>query len=159
MKRKAEDDGEGSKKARAEAELRGAKRDSDDWEQMAKRIKEGSEKRAEERCHPGTGMDVSISEVMAVLREEGEVWENSEGEHYYDAISGELMDKDLVEAARKVEMETFKKYGVCEKRTTKECWERTGKAPIGVKRVDTNKGDAENPEYRRRLVAKEIEVR
>ncbi len=48
---------------------------------------------------------------------------------YYDAISGELMIKELVDAARKVEMETFKKYGVCEKRPIEECWEKTGKAP------------------------------
>ena len=66
------------------------------------------------------------------------------------------MIKELVEKTRQVEMDTFKKYGVYEKRPTKECWEKTGKAPIGVKRVDTNKGDAENPEHRCRLVAKEI---
>ena len=34
--------------------------------------------------------------------------------------------------------------------------EETGKAPIGVKWVDTNKGDKERPEFRCRLVAKEI---
>ena len=66
------------------------------------------------------------------------------------------MIKELVEKARQVEMDTFKKYGMYEKRPTKECWEKTGKAPIGVKWVDTNKGDAANPEYRCRLVAKEI---
>ena len=66
------------------------------------------------------------------------------------------MIKELVEKARQVEMDTFKKYGAYEKRPIKECWEKTGKAPIGVKWVDTNKGDAVNPEYRCRLVAKEI---
>ena len=39
-----------------------------------------------------------------------------------------------------------------------ECWEKTGKAPIGIKWVDVNKGDEGNPEYRSRLVAKEIKV-
>ena len=34
----------------------------------------------------------------------------------------------------------------------------TGKRPIGVRWVDVNKGDAVNPEYRSRLVAKEIKV-
>jgi hypothetical protein len=42
-------------------------------------------------------------------------------------------------------METFKEYGVYEKRPIKKCWEKTGKAPIGVKWVDANKGDAEKP--------------
>ncbi len=43
-----------------------------------------------------------------------------------------------------------------EKVPIEECWKETGKAPIGVKWVDTNKGDKERPEYRCRLVAKEI---
>ncbi len=63
---------------------------------------------------------------------------------YYDAISGEPMVNDLVDAAREVEVETFKKHGVYEKR------------PIGVKWVDANEGDVENPKHRCRLVAKEI---
>ncbi len=32
----------------------------------------------------------------------------------------------------------------------------TGQAPAGVKRVDANKGDEQNPEYRCRSVATEI---
>ena len=32
----------------------------------------------------------------------------------------------------------------------------TGKAPIGCRWIDINKGDDEKPEYRSRLVAKEI---
>ncbi len=43
-----------------------------------------------------------------------------------------------------------------EKVPIEECWKETGKAPIGVKWVDTNKGDKERPEFRCRLVAKEI---
>ena len=38
----------------------------------------------------------------------------------------------------------------------KECWKRAGKKPIGVKWVDVNKEDEEQPEYRSRLVAKEV---
>ncbi len=38
----------------------------------------------------------------------------------------------------------------------KECWEKIGKAPIGVKWVDVHKVYAERPDYRCRLVAKEI---
>ena len=37
-----------------------------------------------------------------------------------------------------------------------ECYDRTGKPPIGTKWVDVNKGDAIHPEYRSRLVAQEI---
>ena len=42
------------------------------------------------------------------------------------------------------------------KRPRSECFEVTGKAPIGVRWVDINKGDDQSPEYRSRLVAKEI---
>ena len=82
------------------------------------------------------------------------------GEHRealsYDAISGEAINKELVDAARKVEMETLKKHGVYEKVPIEECWKSVGKALVGVKWVDTSMGDKENPEYRCRLVAKEI---
>ena len=37
-----------------------------------------------------------------------------------------------------------------------ECWNRFGKAPVKVRWIDINKGDIEEPNYRSRLVAKEI---
>ena len=37
-----------------------------------------------------------------------------------------------------------------------ECYEKTGKAPIGARWVGVNKGDIVHPEYRSRLVAQEI---
>ncbi len=84
-------------------------------------------------------------------------WRECEDELYYDAISGELMIKELVDASKKVEMETLKKHGLYEKRPIKECWLKTGKVPIEVEWVDTNKRDAENPKYRCRLVAQGID--
>ncbi len=56
------------------------------------------------------------------------------------------MIEEFMEAARKVEMETFMKHGMCEKAPIEECWEETGGGPVGVKRVDANKGDTEKPE-------------
>ena len=37
-----------------------------------------------------------------------------------------------------------------------ECYNKTGKAPIGTRWVDVNKGDSVHPEYRSWLVAQEI---
>ena len=37
-----------------------------------------------------------------------------------------------------------------------ECWKNTGKAPIGTRWIDVNKGDDQYPDYRSRLVAQEI---
>ncbi len=55
-------------------------------------------------------------------------------------------------------METFKKHGVCDKAPLEEVWRVAGRARVGVKWVDANKGDKEKPEYRCRLVAKEIKM-
>ena len=53
-------------------------------------------------------------------------------------------------------MEEFKKHSVYIKVPLEECRRETGKEPIGTRWVDVNKGDRENPEYRSRLVAQEI---
>ena len=53
-------------------------------------------------------------------------------------------------------MQVFREHTVYIKVPERECKEKTGKRPIGVRWVDINKGDKENPEYRSRLVAKEI---
>ncbi len=158
------------KKNRTEKEEeRGAKRSFDDWEEFAKRLKTNAEERVEGSKNSGEGMYINQShvaqEIGAVSMGESDVefdesvfefinstWKEYEEELYHDAISGELMIKELVEAARKVEMETFKKHGVYEKVPIEECWKETGKALVGVKWVDTNMGDKEKPEYRCRLV-------
>ena len=48
--------------------------------------------------------------------------------------------------------------GVYAKVPKQECWEQTDKDPIAVRWIDINKGDAENPNYRSRLVAKEFKT-
>ena len=45
---------------------------------------------------------------------------------------------------------------VWDKRPRSEALARTGKAPIAVRWIDTNKGDDDCPNYRSRLVAREI---
>ncbi len=83
-------------------------------------------------------------------------WREYKKELYYDAISGEQMVKELVEAKRKVGMETVMKGGVYEKVPIEERWGNAGRGPDGVKCVEADRGDEENPEYRYKLVAKEI---
>ena len=39
---------------------------------------------------------------------------------------------------------------------TSECWQKTGKPPLGGRWVDTNKGDDKEPDVRCRWVAKDI---
>ena len=46
--------------------------------------------------------------------------------------------------------------GLYVKAPIEECKRKTGKMPIAVRWIDINKGDAREPNYRSRLVAKEI---
>ena len=75
---------------------------------------------------------------------------------YKDAVTGQPLQKALVEAARKLELEYFASKQVWAKRPYSEAMARTGKKPISVRWLDTNKGDDEECNYRSRLVAREI---
>ena len=158
-KRKAEGENHEQieKKSKGEEDERGIKSSIDEWEDFAKRLESNAETRAGESKDSGSGMDVSyadvIKEIGAVACGESDVkfdemaimlvdeLHQDQGEEYYDAISGEAMDSELIKKAREIEMETYKKHGVYEKVTIEECWRATGRAPVGEKWVDTNKGD------------------
>ena len=79
-------------------------------------------------------------------------------EEFYDDISGEPLKPELVEQARLEEMIEVRKHKLYTKVPIKECWDKTGKDPIGVRWVDVNKGDSVHPEYRSRLVAQEFKM-
>ena len=81
--------------------------------------------------------------------------------HYeaYDDVSNEVLIPSLVMAARKEELDYFKSMKVYEYAPIAECLKVTGKAPIGTRWIDTNKGDSTRPNYRSRLVAKEFKVK
>ena len=72
---------------------------------------------------------------------------------FWDDLSGKPLDTEMVLKAREDEMGEFAKHGVYEKVPVSECWNSTGKPPIGTRWVDVNKGDDQNPDYRSRLVA------
>ena len=52
----------------------------------------------------------------------------------------------------------MRKHNVYTKVPITECWDNTGKAPIGTRWIDVNKGDNVHKEYRSRLVAQEIKM-
>ena len=84
---------------------------------------------------------------------------HEELEAYWDDANGGYLDPVLVRQARKEEIAEIHNYKVYEKRPIKECLEVTGKKPMAIRWVDTNKGDLENPEYRSRIVAKDLKAR
>ena len=73
-----------------------------------------------------------------------------------DDMTGQPLDKGLVQAARRLEMQFFIDKGVWKKVPKGTARWVTGKSAIPVRWVDVNKGDDLNPEYRSRLVAKDI---
>ena len=70
-----------------------------------------------------------------------------------DVHAGKTLDKETVIKARRLEIEFFKKMKVYQK-VPKEMSQ--GKKVITTRWVDTNKGDEHQPEYRSRLVGREI---
>ena len=74
----------------------------------------------------------------------------------FDDVSGKELHPHLMRQARIDEIKYFKEHNVYTKVSLKECWQVTGKAPIGVRWVDVNKADDASPNYRSRLVAKDF---
>ena len=84
-----------------------------------------------------------------------------EGEHlvFWDDVNGGYLDPVRVTAARKDEMSWVDKQELLDIVEVSQCYEETGKAPITLKWVDTNKGDEQDPNYRSRLVVREVKAR
>ena len=99
--------------------------------------------------YDGRMRDTAIGCVFGVEEGETEIM-------FWDEISEEPLSTERVIRARLEEIEAFRKREVYDKVPISQCWERTGKAPIGVRWVDISKGDSASPENRSRLVAKKI---
>ena len=77
---------------------------------------------------------------------------------FYDDISGARLPVDLVKKGREEELKIIDDLKVWEVRPIQECYDTTGKAPISTRWVDTNKGDADSPDVRCRLVGRELKA-
>ena len=75
---------------------------------------------------------------------------------FYDTVTGQMLKGQLVTEARLTEMGWLKSKNVWTKVPVRESYEKTGKGPISTKWVDTNKGDDEAPNYRSRIVARDV---
>jgi hypothetical protein len=74
----------------------------------------------------------------------------------WDDVNNCPLDPVKVREARRAEMDYFRKMKVYKKVPLQRCKDLTGKAPIKVRWIDTNKQDEQNPKYRSRLVAKDF---
>ena len=92
-----------------------------------------------------------IVEKSAVAPEESPLDKLYDGQEFMDDIHGGVLDKKLATAARQLEIDFFRKMGVYTK-VKREPWMKV----ISTKWIDTNKGDIDEPNYRARLVGREI---
>ena len=85
------------------------------------------------------------------LPEASEEWEGP----IIDANTGAVLDPKKVKEARDEELAWVHKQQIYKKVPISEC-EQEGKVPITMKWIDRNKGDLERPNYRSRLVCREV---
>ena len=74
----------------------------------------------------------------------------------WDDVSGAALDPERVKKARQEEIDYIHKMMLYTKMPINECVKATGRQPISFRWIDINKGDSETPNYRSRLVAREI---
>ena len=77
---------------------------------------------------------------------------------YKDDLTGQTLRDNLVLEARVKELKFFADKQVWIKVPRQRAHQRTGKPPISVRWVDTNKADEEEPNYRSRLVARQLKA-
>ena len=66
---------------------------------------------------------------------------------FWDDMSGASLDSEKVKKARSEEIKYVKHHEVYDNVDEEECWRITGKAPIGTRWIDVNKGSEEVPDY------------
>ncbi len=98
----------------------------------------------------GTVNPLPMNTINVVHKENGEITQA------WDDVTGNELDPKFTVKARQEEMEQFRKHKVYEKVKEEVCWQITGKAPIGTRWIDINKGDELSPDHRSRLVAQQV---
>ena len=95
-------------------------------------------------------MEVEDIECLEVQCEEHNV-----SYEYLDTRTGEQFDGEKVREVCNEEIKELERRGYVTAKLT-ECWEKTGKPPIGVRWVDVHRGECV---YRSRLVAKDFKTK
>mgnify|MGYP003313165529 CR=1 FL=1 len=99
---------------------------------------------------------------LQVVDEEDELLKRTHGPEqgysgkYKDATIGQVLKDALVIEARQKELDYFNTRDGWLKVPRGRAKQVTGHPPMSVKWVDVNKGDDQDPNYRSRLVAREI---
>ena len=73
----------------------------------------------------------------------------------WDDVLGSELPADAVKAARKEEVKYMESRKIWSVRPIEECRDKTGRDPLSIRWVDTNKGTRAAPRIRSRLVVRE----
>ena len=76
---------------------------------------------------------------------------------FIDDVTGKPLDHELASEARRLEIEFFRNMKVYEKVARWRAQEAGGKV-VTTRWIDINKGDMQNPNYRARLVGREMKM-
>ena len=77
---------------------------------------------------------------------------------FKDDLTGQVLNDAMVREARAKELAYFGSKSVWEKVSKQTARAQGGRAPISVRWVDVNKGDDLCPNYRSRLVARQLKA-
>ena len=75
---------------------------------------------------------------------------------YQDEVTGEPIPRVVADAAAEEECASMEAWGVWDVVPREQAYQRTGKAPTRTRWVRVNKGDAQKPDIRARLVGMEV---
>ena len=93
-----------------------------------------------------------VCEIEAAVADEDAEGQNFAEEEAWDDVNGGELDAGDVREARKEEVEYMESRRIWDVKPTSECWDKLGKAPVGVRWVDSRKSSG----VRSRLVARDF---
>ncbi len=102
-----------------------------------------------------TGAHVEDEEPIETIRK----WAATAGHRFWDDVTGYELPVEPVRVAHEDEMDYMARLKVYGYSTVDESFRVTGAKPLGTRWVNTNRGDAANPDIRCRLVAQETRYR
>ena len=102
-----------------------------------------------------TDVTMEMNAPMQVVKEEHHDMAQYEGYDFIDDTTGRPLDKELATAARRLEIDFFRKRKVYTKVPRSHA---QGQKIITTRWIDINKGDADQPNYRSRLVGRELKL-
>ena len=99
---------------------------------------------------------LNVLDAVKELQNSAAQCHEQDEEYTVDDVNGAALDPKMVKQARADEIAYIRTMKSFTKVLISECFEKTCKAPLAVRRIDVNKQDNTNPLYSSRRVGKEL---